>query len=30
MAGFAGPLAPQEIENLAAFYAAQSGLHVKY
>jgi cytochrome c553 len=30
MAGFAGSLAPQEIENLAAFYAAQSGLHVKY
>jgi len=30
MAGFAGPLAPQEIENLAAFYAGQSGLHVKY
>ena len=30
MAGFAGPLTAQEIENLAAFYAAQSGLHVKY
>ena len=30
MAGFAGPLAAQEIENLSAFYAAQSGLQVKY
>ena len=30
MAGFAGPLSSQEIDNLAAWFAAQSGLQTKY
>jgi len=30
MAGFAGPLSSQDIDNLAAWFAAQSGLQTKY
>ena len=30
MAGFAKPLTEQEIENLSAYFAAQSGLQVKH